>query len=422
MTVLAAAFVWAAARRWGDEAALGAAAVFGLATPVVANAAQALWSFTGEILCLAVAAWLLLRPRPLPAWAGVAAGAAFLCRPTALLGAAAFGAALTATDRRAAARYAGGLGACVAIVCGAQLLLYGHPLGAYGALNTGSRAVNPDFAAGLAGVLLSPSRGLLVFCPWVLLVPLALPAARRRGDGLFAWAVASLGAALATLIVAAAYVKWWGGWSLGPRLATEAAPFLALAAVPAVLFARGGGRAAFFVLLAFAAVTQVLLAYGARARDWDGAVLNRVGPRALWSVRGGQLAAAWGISRTVRDDVPESSPDGGELRCSVEEPVEGARVVGTLRVSGWGRAASGDLEPTVYLDGVARPPASSRRIPRPDVCAAIPAFTDCSGAGWAQDFGFGPGDRGRHQLVVVLRAPDGRVRRYPAQEFVWMPD
>lgn len=422
MTVAAAALLWGAARRWGDGAALGAAAVFALATPVPANAAQALWSFTGEILCLALALFLALRPRPLPAWAGVAAGAAFACRPTALAGAAAIGLALLATDRRNAARFAAGLGAAVALVCAAQLALYGHPLGAYGAANTAHRAFNADLARGLAGVLASPSRGLLVFCPWALLLPLGLARTRGQGAGLFAWTLASLGAAAGTVVLAASHVLWWGGWSLGPRLTTEAAPFLALASIPVFRSAGRPLRAAFVLLAAFAAATQLLLAYAPGAWKWDPQVLDPIGPRALWRWKDGQLAAAWGAPLPERDTLPVTTPGGEELSGSIDEPGEGRTVSGRLVVGGWARIPGADLSVTIYIDGMARTPTFSRRRERGDVCTVIPTLSDCATAGYEVAFDFETGDAGRHDILAVFRAPDGRVKRYQPRSFVWKRD
>ncbi len=422
ITAAGAALLWAAARRWGDGAALGAAAVFALATPVPANAAQALWSFTGEIFCLVLALFLALRSRPLPAWAGVAAGFAFACRPTALVGAAAIGAALLATERRSAVRYAAALGAVLAVVAGAQLAFYGHPLGAYGAMNTSHRMFNADFASGFAGVLASPSRGLLVFCPWVLLLPLGLARRKESPAGLFAWTLASLGVAGAVVFLAASHVKWWGGWSLGPRLTTEAAPFLALAAIPLMRSAGRPLRAAFLALVAFAAVTQFLLTYTESVRGWDPLVLERVGPRALWWWKDGQLASAWGMPLRVYDAVPVSTPGADGLWCSIDAPEEGRTVRGRLIVGGWGRIPGADLPATVYVDGIPRKPAFSHRRERADVCRVIPVLGDCSTAGYEVGFDFEAGDSGPHEVTAVFRAPDGRVRRYTPRTFVWKRD
>ena len=429
ITIAAAALIWASARRWGEGPAMGAAAVFALATPAPAIAAQALWSLTGEIFCLALALFLALRSRALPAWAGVAAGAAFACRPTALAGAVAIGLALLATDRRGAARYAAGLGVALVAVCAAQLVLYGHPLGAYGALNTAHGAFNANPARGLAGVLASPSRGLLIFCPWVLVLPLGLASARSRDDGLFVWSLASLAATVGTILVAATHVSSSGGWfqldpgwCLGPRLVTEAAPFLALASVPLFLAAGRPLLTAFLLLAAFAAATQILLAYAPGAWEWDSRVHDPIGPRALWRWKDGQLAAAWGATLPVIERPPATTPGGEELTGSIDEPTEGAAVAGRLRVRGWARILGADLSVAVYLDGEARSPVSDSRVPRPDVCTAIPALGDCGAAGYEATFDFRADDSGVHEILVVFRAPDGRVRRYPARSFVWKRD
>jgi hypothetical protein len=68
----------------------------------------------------------------------------------------------------------------------------------------------------LGGLLASPARGLVFFAP-VLLV--ALVVAWRAGDRLAR--TVALGIGLQVLF-AAAFFKWWGGWSFGPRLLAEA--------------------------------------------------------------------------------------------------------------------------------------------------------------------------------------------------------
>jgi hypothetical protein len=419
ISVGAAAFLWAAARRWGDGAALGATLVFGLATPVTTNAAQALWSFTGETFCLAVALFLVLRPRPFYACAGFVAGTAFACRPTALVAAVAIGLALLVTNRRSAARFSTGLAITLVAVCAAQFAVYGHPLGAYGAVNMARGAFNAEFVRGLAGVLASPSRGLLVFCPWVALLPIGLILTKRRRDGLFTWVLMSLVAGVGSVVLAAAHLCWWGGWSLGPRLLTEAAPFLALACIPLLSASSRSLRGIFLLLFTFASITQFLLAYMPRAWDWDRLVLDRVGQRALWEWEHGQLAAAWGASVPPGSIAPVTTPGGEDILGSIDEPAEGARITGRLNVRGWARIPEADVLVTVYLDGAARTPVSAVRTARPELCKVIPSLRDCASAGYDIAFDFGPQDSGQHEIVAVFRAPDGRVRRYPVRSFVW---
>jgi hypothetical protein len=152
---------------------------------------------------------------------------------------------------------------------------------------------------GIAGNLFSPSRGLLIFFPYVLFVPFAWR--RAKASPFVHWWVCSAAALAGTVAIASCYAKWWGGASLGPRLMTEAAPFLALLTLP--MFGSGGlpvvWRTSFWTAVVFAAATQFLLAYNPAACRWivDADVDAR--PDLLWSLRDSQLAAAWGLGRRI---------------------------------------------------------------------------------------------------------------------------
>jgi hypothetical protein len=101
-----------------------------------------------------------------------------------------------------------------------------------------------------AGVLASPARGLFVYQPLLLLLPLAL-AARFRSptspSGFYPFAVA---AAALQVLLASGWFMWWGGHCNGSRLVSEAVPVLALAVAPVVgRFLRSpAGRTAFAAL------------------------------------------------------------------------------------------------------------------------------------------------------------------------------
>lgn len=414
LTVLAVALFYLAARRFGRAEALGATAVFALATPLPTSASQALWTFTGELPCLTLALYLLLG-RSAPALAGAAMGMAFFCRPTALLVGGVLGLALAAKDRRAALRYAGALAVVVGLVSCAQLALYGHPLGAYGRGNTGPDALNRSLAEGLLGVLVSPSRGLLVFFPYVALLPLGLYAVLRRRDSeLGAWWTASAAIVLLSVLVTASYAKWWGGHSLGPRLMTEAAPFLALGTVP-LWAAPVRVRAALVVLVTASATTQILMAYGPLVFGWSD-ILDQEGRASLFELGDSQLVAAWtpGWSPPRYDEPAQArslaGPDAGDLTGSIDAPIEGAPVKGPLVVRGWARVPGQDLAVHFVLDGRLTRPTRLARYPRPDVQAVLPTMGDCSSAGYEATFERPPEAPGPHRVDLVLRSIDGRVR------------
>ena len=63
---------------------------------------------------------------------------------------------------------------------------------------------------------------------------------------------------------------------------------------------------------------------------------------------------------------------------SMDGPVEGQQGQGTLLVRGWAREPGEDLLVRVLVGGVEVEPASFRRVPRPDVAAALPQMGDCS--------------------------------------------
>jgi hypothetical protein len=101
----------------------------------------------------------------------------------------------------------------------------------YGHLaDTGYHAEDLPFHAplgrGLEGLLVSSGKGLLWYCPLIVVAlalwPLLLR--RRRAEGLLV-----LGVVLPTLLVVATYPIWWGGICWGPRYLV---PLLPLALLP----------------------------------------------------------------------------------------------------------------------------------------------------------------------------------------------
>ncbi|MFK7804368.1 MAG: hypothetical protein AB8G95_22220 [Anaerolineae bacterium] len=82
---------------------------------------------------------------------------------------------------------------------------------------------------GVLGNLVSPSRGMLVFMPWLMLVPAMILWQRRViTSKLTVW----IGIWFALLLVTVSRsVIWWGGASFGPRLMAEVVPGLVLLGV-----------------------------------------------------------------------------------------------------------------------------------------------------------------------------------------------
>jgi hypothetical protein len=90
--------------------------------------------------------------------------------------------------------------------------------------------------AGLAGLTISPSRGIFIFSPVMIVAILGAvrvwrtPVDERamdRRDTLLLARYASIGA-LAILLTYSKFIVWWGGHGYGPRYLTDAMPFVGL--------------------------------------------------------------------------------------------------------------------------------------------------------------------------------------------------
>jgi hypothetical protein len=144
---------------------------------------------------------------------------------------------------------------------------------------------------GMAGVLLSPGRGLFVYSPFLLFGAIGLIAALRQRDGFYI--SVALGVLLYILSVAT-YWHWWNGFTFGTRYLTETLPGgILLAAKPIIdWWDRGTWRRAIVaatigwsVLVNYAGARHFpQLAYGGWTEEH----------RRVWTIRDNELAACLG--------------------------------------------------------------------------------------------------------------------------------
>lgn len=252
--------------RLAPSAALPATLLAGFGTTLWSTASQGYWAHAPAAFFLALALFLLLRSRDGPGLgavtiAGLALGMAVLARPTTGLFAAASILALAAHRRWAESA----LLAVIVASMGGVLVAYNHHY--FGNLLAGgyleeANAWSTPLRVGIPGLLIAPSRGLLIYSPAFLLLPFARTQLRMHGrlstleSGMM---VGWLAAAVATLFVYAKWHAWWGAWCFGPRFLTEAVPILALAFALAFDYlnhrwASWGARVAWVLVLASVAV------------------------------------------------------------------------------------------------------------------------------------------------------------------------
>ncbi len=215
-------------QRWSAAIALGAA--FG--TPLWSTLSRALWGQTWAVFLTGYLAYRLLeddtKTRPANgATLATLASWAFFARPTgaiAVIGVTAY----LALHRRAllAQWLAAGL-FWLACFLALSWKVYGVLIPPY---YQGETLRSGPIAGAIAAILFSPSRGLFVFVPtslWILSLALwRFPVLRQR-----ALASLALGIWLVYLPLIASDVKWWGGYSYGPRLMADLIPWLVLLAV-----------------------------------------------------------------------------------------------------------------------------------------------------------------------------------------------
>lgn len=83
-----------------------------------------------------------------------------------------------------------------------------------------------SFVEGFTGILFSPSRGLLIFSPWLIFSFVGMVVVwQKRGNWLFK--CLSVGA-IFTILFFSNFSVWWGGLCYGPRYLTDILPVLAL--------------------------------------------------------------------------------------------------------------------------------------------------------------------------------------------------
>ena len=363
--------VYAIARtELGVAGAAAMALVFAFGTSAWSTASRSLWQHGPSMLLLALALLAQIRRWPLEL-AGLALGFAYVVRPTNIIPLAVMSAWVAYERPRALWRY--GLGAAAVLVpfFAMNQQMYGAWLSEY--YRPGRFHGNPFFGEALAGDVIGPARGLLVYSPVVMfaVLGLALKLRSRRLTALDSALVACIVAHL----VAVAYVNqnWWGGHSYGPRFLSDMLPYLTYFIVPAVGWMVAGRdlarRAAIGGFVLTAAISVVMHAIGVFDRDaikWN-SVPNDIdrNPVRLWDWRHPPFLARWAPA-------PADQPiDSHAVRCDVAPaPPSDLTLVSNSRntlIGAW-RASPGPVALYVIESG-SRPGSSefpAREVPPTD--------------------------------------------------------
>jgi hypothetical protein len=229
-------------RHW----ALFCGLAFAFATSAWSTASRALWEHGPSLLFLAIALVALdqLFPRNregqetrtdsirAPGIAGLALAGAVAMRPTnaVVLVLATILVLWKAPGRSRVAYVVGALAVFIPWTL-ITAHAYGTPLQPY--LDQNKVGLSSTFFESLAAQLVSPSRGLLVFSPIVLVAVVGVIIAQRRRS-LTALEMLSALAIPCSLVAIALFPVWWAGTSFGPRFMTETLPFFFVLSIPFV--------------------------------------------------------------------------------------------------------------------------------------------------------------------------------------------
>jgi hypothetical protein len=286
ITALSAVVLFAALRRLVSEGwAVGITLIYALGTSSLSISSQALWQHGPSQLFLTLLIYCLVRglgEERFLAYAGFAITGAVAMRTTDLVLVLPVAAWIVVAHPALIPRFV-----LWALLPGAGMLLYNlvlfPPLAAAGHTTVPLWALFSQIPLheGLAGILVSPGRGLFVYSPVLLFSIVGAIAIWRRGP--WAFRALSLGLPLIAVVVGK-WLLWWGGHSWGPRLLADTTPILCFFLYPLTgLLSRRPILKMAFIGLAVLSVAAHGLGAALYDRRWDGAGDLDKDDARLWS-------------------------------------------------------------------------------------------------------------------------------------------
>jgi hypothetical protein len=252
---------------------------YGLGTSVWSISSQALWPHGPSEFFLAMGTYALVRSKDhgsWGAWCGFAFACATCCRQPSAMAVLAAGLYFLFVDRRALILFVlAGLPLALAMF-GFNAWCYGSPFH-FGELlvpqlareTTGNDAMwQTPLHVGLAGLLMSPSRGLFVYSPFLVASLWGFVRIWKTRHWIELRPVT--GAILAMWLVHSRYFDWWGGWSFGYRHIVDSTTLMVICLVPLANIAlRPWSQWLFGGLLAWSIGVQAIGAWAFDIEGWN---------------------------------------------------------------------------------------------------------------------------------------------------------
>ena len=410
---IASVLMYLVLRREGNRWSLPLALVFAFGTNTWMISSQALWQHgTGELL-IALALLLVVAPSSAVRTALLGAVCVLMAanRPPDALIACAIGLFIVWSRRRGALWLLAGAAIPFVALLYYNFSFIGNVVGGYA---LGKRPDEVFFRldwSGVPGLLVSPTRGLLIFTPFLVFLPVGLMQRLRTPSS--RWLTVALSIAAAAQLLLYSQTDWRAGVSWGPRYLTDLLPIFMWMLAPASLVLRLRARSLLILAMAASVVVQTIGAF------W----YTKTSDEIILGGNPASMSAAWEPRNAPFLVELRHSHAHGDLQCGALGTIDR---VGTTLLAKTG--AVPELKPGALLEGWAlacgRTPAQLFMLidgiviasttefqMRADVNELIPTT---SPSGWhvtANTLGVSPGERVLQLAVRVYPRSDIRIVR-----------
>ena len=309
---------------------------FGLGTNTWMITSQALWQHGMAELLLVLSLYLLLGPctGQRSWWAGVVLGLIVCARPPDGLLAVAMG--LFGLRWAAGRRWLLVTGGAVPVllVLAYNWFVMHRVAGGYGFLGNLDSFRHSMFG-GIAGLLISPARGLLFYSPFLLFLPFCLRYAWREREPRML--VVGLLVAFGAQVLLYSKLDWRAGCCWGPRWLTDTLPLLVWMLAAGMEHLNRAGRGAFVLATAMSIWAQFVGAFWYTGES-DAVLLATGGDPsrvpAVWDVRNSPIAFEFRHERAPRELTVKTQGAVDRIKVAgqdVEQITAGAEV----EIEGW---------------------------------------------------------------------------------------
>jgi hypothetical protein len=409
---IASVLMYLVLRRDRTSWSLPLALVFAFGTNTWMISSQALWQHgTGELL-IALALLLVVAPATPVRTALLGAVCVVIAAnrpPDALIAGAIVLFSVWSRRRNTLWLLAGGAVPLAAFLY-YNLNFIGHVAGGYAIVKHSKNFFQQDWS-GIAGLLVSPARGLFVFSPFLAFIPIGL-IQRLRSPSSRGLAVV-LSFAVVAQVILYSQGDWRAGVSWGPRWLTNILPILVWMLAPAPLVLHPIARGLLILAMAVSVGVQTIGAF------W----YTKTSDERIFAGNPASMLATWNPSNVPFLIELEHPHARGELQCDARGSID--RVGPTLR-PGTGEAPA--LEFGAVLEGWAltcgRTPAqllvlidgivvgsTMDFLPRVDVNEVMGTSSPSGWRATANTWGISPGERVLQLAVRIEPRSDIRIIR-----------